>query len=51
MHMCIIESLNQDISLDNGLLPDRLQAIIRTNDGLLLIAPLRASFSEIWIEM
>ena len=33
------------IGSDNGLSPDRRQAIIWTNDGLLLIGPLRTNFS------
>ena len=36
---------------DNGLSPDRRQAIIWTNDGLLLIRPLGTNFSEILIEI
>ena len=39
------------IGSDNGLSPDRLQAIIWTNDGLLLIGPLGTNFSEILIEI
>ena len=39
------------IGSDNGLLPDRRQAIIWTNAGLLLIGPIRTHFSEIWIEI
>ena len=35
---------------DNGLSPDRRQAIIWTNDGILLIGPLGTNFSEILIE-
>ena len=35
----------------NGLSPDRRQAIIRTNAGILLIGPLETNFSEIWIEI
>ena len=37
------------IGSDNGLSPDRRQAIIRTNDGILLIGPLGTNFSEIVI--
>ena len=37
------------IGPDNGLSPDRRQAIIRTNAGILLIEPLRTNFSEISI--
>ena len=36
---------------DNGLSPDRRQAIIRTNAGLLLIGPLGTNFNEILIEI
>ena len=39
------------IGSDNGLSPDRRQAIIWTNDGLLLIGPLGTNFSEILIEI
>ena len=35
----------------NGLSPDRHQAIIWTNDGMLLIGPLGTNFSEIWIKI
>ena len=35
----------------NGLSPDRRQAIIWTNAGLLLIGPLGTNFSEILIEI
>ena len=35
----------------NGLSPGRRQAIIWTNDGILLIGPLRTNFSETWIEI
>ena len=34
-------------SIDNGLSPGRRQAIIWTNDGILLIGPLGTNFSEI----
>ena len=37
------------IGLDNGLSPGRRQAIIWTNDGILLIGPLGTNFSEILI--
>ena len=36
---------------DNGLSPGRRQAIIWTNDGLLLIGPLETNFSEILIKI
>ena len=39
------------IGSDNGLSPDRHQAIIWTNAGLLLIRPLGTNFSEILIEI
>ena len=39
------------IGSDNGLSPDRRQAIIWTNDGLLLIGPLGTDFSGILIEI
>ena len=39
------------IALDNGLSPGRRQAIIWINDGILLIWPLGANFSEILIEI
>ena len=39
------------IGSDNGLSPDRRQAIIRTNAGLLLIGPLGTNFNEILIEI
>ena len=40
-----------DIGSDNGLSPGRRQAIIWTNDGLLLDGPLGTNFSEISIEI
>ena len=39
------------ISLDNGLSPDRRQAIIRTSAGILLIDIIETNFSEILIEI
>ena len=39
------------IGSENGLPPDRRQAIIWTNAGILWIGPLRRSFSEIFIEI
>ena len=39
------------IGSDNGLSPDRRQAIIWTNAGILLIEPLGTNFSEILIEI
>ena len=35
------------IASDNGLAPGRRQAIIWTNDGILLIGPLGTNFNEI----
>ena len=37
------------IGSDNGLSPGRRQAIIWTNDGILLIGPLGTNFNEIVI--
>ena len=48
-HICI--SKLTIIGSDDGLSPDRRQAIIWTNDGMLLIAPLGTNFSEILIEI
>ena len=39
------------IGSDNGLPPDRRQAIVWTNAGILLIGPLGTNFSEILIEI
>ena len=39
------------IGSDNGLSPERRQAIIWTNAGILFIGPLRTTFSEILIEV
>ena len=39
------------IGSDNGLPPDRRQAVIWTNAGILLIGPLATNFSEILIEI
>ena len=39
------------IGLDNGLAPDRRQAITWTNVGILLIGPLGTNFSEMLIEI
>ena len=49
MHICV--SKLTFIGSDNGLSPDRRQAIIWTNDGLLLIGPLGTNFSEILIKI
>ena len=47
-HICVSELTT--IGSDNGLSPDRRQAIIWTNAGILSIGPLRTNFSEILIE-
>ena len=47
-HICV--SKLTIIGSDNGLSPDRRQAIIWTNDGLLLIRPWGTNFSEILFE-
>ena len=48
-HICVD---NQTIiGSDNGLLPDRRQAIIWTNAGILLIGPLGTNFNEILIKI
>ena len=39
------------IGSDNGWSPDRYQAIIRTNAGILLIRTFGTNFSEIWSEI
>ena len=49
MHICI--SKLTIIGPDNGLSPGRCQAIIWTNDGILLTGPLGTNFSEILIEI
>ena len=46
-HICI--SKLAIIGSDNGLSPGQRQAIIWTNDGILLIGPLGTNFSEIFI--
>ena len=48
-HICVGNLTN--IDSDNGLSPDRRQAIIWTNAGLLLIGPLGTNFNEILIEI
>ena len=48
-HICISKIII--IGSDNGLSSGRRQAIIWTNDGILLIGPLRTNFSEIWIQI
>ena len=49
MHKCVGNLTI--IGLDNGLLPGRRQAIICTNDGILLIRTLGKNFSEILSEI
>ena len=39
------------IGSDDGLSPDRRQAIIRTNAGILLIRPVGTNFSEFLVEI
>ena len=48
-HICV--SKLTIIGSDNGLSPDRRQAIIRTNAGIWLIGPFGTNFSEILIEI
>ena len=48
-HICV--SKLTIIGSDNGLSPDRRQAIILTNAGILLIGPLGTNFSELLIEI
>ena len=48
-HICV--SKQTIIGSDNGLSPDRRQAIIWTNAGILLIGPLGTNFSEILSEI
>ena len=47
-HICV--SKLTIIGSDNGLSPGRRQAVIWTNDGILLTGPLGTNFSEISIE-
>ena len=49
MHICV--SKLTIIGSDNGLSPDRRQAIIWTNEGILLIGPLGTNASETLIEI
>ena len=49
MHICV--SKLTIIGSDNGFSPERRQAIIWTNAGLLLIGPLGTNFIEILIEI
>ena len=48
-HICVGKLTT--IGSDNGLSPERHQAIIWTNAGILLIGPLGTNFSEILIEI
>ena len=48
-HICVGKLII--IGSDNGLSPDRRQAIIWTNAGILLIGPFGTNFSEIAIEI
>ena len=48
-HICV--SNLTIIGSDNGLSPGRRQAIIWTNDGILLVGPLGTNFSELLIEI
>ena len=48
-HICV--SKQTIIGSDNGLSPGRRQTIIWTNDGILLIWPLRTNFSEFLIKI
>ena len=48
-HICVIEPTI--IGSDNGLSPGRRQAIIWTNDGILLTGPWGTNFSEILISI
>ena len=48
-HICVNKLTT--IGSDNGLSPERRQAIIWTNAGILLIGPLGTNFSEILIEI
>ena len=48
-HICVCNLTI--IGSDNGLSPDRRQAIIWTNAGILLIGCLETNFSEIWIKI
>ena len=48
-HICV--SKLSIIGSDNGLSPDRCEAIIWTNAGILLIGPLGTNFSEILIKI
>ena len=49
MHICVGKLTI--IDSDNGLSPERRQAIIWTNAGILLIGPLQTKYSEILIKI
>ena len=49
MHLCVGNLII--IGLDDGLLPGRIQAIIKINIGILLMGRLGTNFSEISIEI
>ena len=49
MHICVGKLTI--IGSDNGMSPERRQAIIWTNAGILLMGPLGTNFSEILIEI
>ena len=48
-HICVSDLTS--IGSDKGLSPDRRQAIIRTNAGILLIRPLGTNFTEFLVEI
>ena len=48
-HICVSEIII--IGSDNGLSPDRRQAIIWTSDGIFVVGPLGINFSEVLIEI
>ena len=48
-HICVVNLTI--VGSNNSLSPGRHQAIIRTNDGILLIGPLGTNFREILIEI
>ena len=48
-HICV--GILTIIGSDNGSSPNRRQAIIRTNAGILLIGPLGENFDELLIEI
>ena len=48
-HICVSKLIS--IGSDNGLSPNRRQAIIWTNAGILLIGPMGTNFSEILNEI